>query len=314
MTNSKFRLEKARRLLSSARRYDAGRDLFSTEGKKRVKKEIQRKNGKRFMQTFWIKAGLDLDNKYLKAIESGDIGLAQKIVRDSAIAAGYKTEAYHGTTNTRYIAAKFRSGNNEARNELKSMSMRYGVGHPTDLASVLERWERSGLLDKMGVSVSDVRRARELTNAQKAVMEDEGYEDLDFTEFSLPKDKYELGIHMGSDSSASMFGSVFPFYLRLGRSEQTKDLGTWEPKAVLETLGIGDRYKEGMLSGDVRKILINNGIDSITYENEAEGKGTSYILFSANQIKSASPVVYSIDGKIIPVSSRFDSRTPDFRY
>ena len=41
----------------------------------------------------------DLDNKYLNAVNSGDIETAQKLVDEVAKENGYTIKAYHGTTN-----------------------------------------------------------------------------------------------------------------------------------------------------------------------------------------------------------------------
>lgn len=49
------------------------------------------------------------------------------------------------------------------------------------------------------------------------------------------------------------------------------------------------------------------GFDGFRYENEVEGKGTSYCVFSNTQIKLASPVAYDDNEEVIPLSKRFEA-------
>ena len=57
------------------------------------------------------------------------------------------------------------------------------------------------------------------------------------------------------------------------------------------------------------------GVDTIEYTNDVEDKGsTSYLLMNANQVKSADPVTYDGNGKVIPLSERFKSDNDDIRY
>ncbi len=45
-----------------------------------------------------------------------------------------------------------------------------------------------------------------------------------------------------------------------------------------------------------------------------KGKAIVYIAFSPSQIKSADPVTYDDEGNVIPLSERFNEKTPDIRY
>lgn len=47
---------------------------------------------------------------------------------------------------------------------------------------------------------------------------------------------------------------------------------------------------------------------------DSELGGTSYVMFAPEQIKSAEPVVYDDNGKVIPLSERFNSKSRDVRY
>lgn len=57
------------------------------------------------------------------------------------------------------------------------------------------------------------------------------------------------------------------------------------------------------------------GVDTIEYTNDVEDRGsTSYLLMNANQVKSADPVTYDNNGKVIPLSERFKADNSDIRY
>ena len=66
----------------------------------------------------------------------------------------------------------------------------------------------------------------------------------------------------------------------------------------------------------LREFLINKGYDSIKYLNEYEGKENdySYAVFFSNQVKSADPVTYDNNGKVIPLSERFNESNNDIRF
>lgn len=62
-------------------------------------------------------------------------------------------------------------------------------------------------------------------------------------------------------------------------------------------------------------------VDEITAEDydgmilyDTEFGGFSYVVFNPNQIKSAEPVTYDENGRVIPVSERFDGNEDDIRY
>ena len=63
-----------------------------------------------------------------------------------------------------------------------------------------------------------------------------------------------------------------------------------------------------------------SGVLQMLYDGEHDGiiiKGsgsTTYIVFEPEQIKSADPVTYDDDGKIIPLSQRFNTKNEDIRY
>ncbi|MBU2249660.1 MAG: hypothetical protein KKD77_23130, partial [Gammaproteobacteria bacterium] len=68
------------------------------------------------------------------------------------------------------------------------------------------------------------------------------------------------------------------------------------------------------------KQAIFDGHDGIVVKDTEEGvgdwmeEGTTYVVFSPSQIKSADPVTYDGKGNIITLSERFNEKSPDIRY
>lgn len=59
--------------------------------------------------------------------------------------------------------------------------------------------------------------------------------------------------------------------------------------------------------------LVSRGYDGIVFEDEEFG-GYSFAVFNPEQIKSADPVTYDINGDPIPLSERFNEKNDDIRY
>jgi len=59
--------------------------------------------------------------------------------------------------------------------------------------------------------------------------------------------------------------------------------------------------------------LKDYGYDGISVRDEEFG-GNSYVAFDSNQIKSADPVTYDDEGKVIPLSERFNTASEDIRF
>lgn len=157
---------------------------------------------------------------YLKAVESGDMETAQKMIDEAAEKAGYDTELWHGTT-----AGEF---NSFAANSYFSPNK---------------------------------KKAESYT----AVLQPDGT--------NSPK--------------------LYHVYVKSGNIKRV-------PFATLsdDAKAILNRLKKNAT-------LIREGI----LDNEPE-----YIVKNSNQIKSADPVTYDDNGKVIPLSERFNPGSPDIRY
>lgn len=62
-------------------------------------------------------------------------------------------------------------------------------------------------------------------------------------------------------------------------------------------------------NGEYDGVIANN-----LFDDESRQGRTAYVIFDSNQVKSADPVVYDDNGKVIPLSKRFDVKQDDIRF
>lgn len=118
-------------------------------------------------------------------------------------------------------------------------------------------------------------------------------------------------------------------FLNLKHPLRVPDFGVWTMNAVREYLNreniISDKEadkiweawqktdKEGYEA--FNDVINSHGYDGFVYENEMEDKGSdSYVVLDPSKIKSADPVTYDDNGKVIPLSERFQPENKDIRY
>lgn len=71
------------------------------------------------------------------------------------------------------------------------------------------------------------------------------------------------------------------------------------------------QYVDGLKAQGHDGIIIKN----TSYDSDTFGNGNNqYVVFESEQIKSADPVTYDDNGKVIPLSERFKKDNPDIRY
>ena len=89
-------------------------------------------------------------------------------------------------------------------------------------------------------------------------------------------------------------------------------------KPVLNTRELAQYAKKNGYSGVVVKNLYDFGGKNTPvtakFAMEKAGSATIYILFNANQVKSADPVTYDDQGKVVPLSERFKNSNDDIRF
>lgn len=155
----------------------------------------------------------------------------------------------------------------------------------------------------------------------------------------------ELGFHVGTIAQAEYIGNgragrVLKLYAKAEAPLYWPvDIGYWSARNFAATMEPDDAFDVFENADEIRSniseiakdadskkadaklidFLKSLGFDSIRYENTQDRNADepiedSYILFDSWQLKSAETVTYDDDGKIIPLSQRFDASNPDIRF
>lgn len=220
---------------------------------------------------------------------------------------------YHGTTETNYVPGTTQAGSASARAELERMALVHGIKEWNDVPAVMERWLERGQAERFGVTVQVAEHARELQRQARATTIAPSRVDLGFSVFDMPGAGKELGAHFGTKNQALARGAPFAFYLQVENPLRLPDLGTWDYQSVMrEARRRGVAISEGEYdqvfnardsNEALRHLFQAKGYDGVVYENEAEGRGDSWIVFRPEQIKSAG-------GN----NGQFDRQNPDIRF
>lgn len=114
-----------------------------------------------------------------------------------------------------------------------------------------------------------------------------------------------------SEFNASRYGEVIPAYLKavnpfvFDKKYALKN-GYGNPFANEDAIGIWDAYQGALLDEAAEKhsdaILIKDGMSTMA------------VVFSPKQIKSALPITYDNDGRIVPLDERFNKQNADIRF
>lgn len=239
------------------------------------------------------------DTDYMTAVESGDTEKARQMVERAARAAGYKLHAYHGT-NAEFtvfdtgkqgqgidqFGAGFYFANNSDVSERYSNRMIESYLKLEKPIRILRKGERGNLFDV------------HITKAQ-------AYQVLK---------RHPLMY----DPEESPLGDFYEEYWEVGAKEwMVKDLaGRFTSIGELDSTNMLFRDYPNELHEALRDVCGFDGVQ-IHFETDAmvdERNDEYYVTWFPEQAKSADPVTYDGDGKVIPLSKRFNANDPDIRY
>jgi hypothetical protein len=241
------------------------------------------------------------DAEYFAAVEAGDMEKAQRMVDEAARAAGYDTGWFHGrkTNWTVYDPATDKFGGLYITKDRRAAEA-YSRG----------KWEGSS--DNVPEGANVLSLAAKLGNSLKIDTEME----------------YIKGVP--NTSAVDLLKQVVKARNELAKKDGWKTLmGT--PVQPIKTIGpewkMATSRKElwgamtqlGISGKRMRSILRHLGYDSMSYyghDGIMDFNDPYYqaAIFDPNQIKSADPVTYDNAGKVIPLSQRFQSTSPDIRF
>jgi hypothetical protein len=218
--------------------------------------------------------------------------------------AGVPLVVWHGTTEVVRHGAQLAPGCPIARRELQALCECIGMPAErwTDVSSVVNRWVQSqkDIAQRYGIDEQIAANAAQWSIQARSKVVREPWAELRFELFELPGGGKELGAHFGTKEQASVFGDPFAFLLRLNNPVRLPDLGTWDYQLVMRELRRArvaiseqeyDQVFNARFGGEnqaLRDLLMAKGIDGIVYENEAEGRGDSYIVLDPANVWSLS--------------------------
>lgn len=228
-----------------------------------------------------IRYSLPSDAPYLAAVERGEMDEAQRMVDEKAREAGYNIRAIHGTNAEFTVFEKGDIGyhfGTEAQATAKANQKANNHGGEKRMIDSYIKMENPLVLDFDAYS----------WDAPLMAVRYIAYED--HVKAGMPYDESETST------------KVYKMFKSLGITDaDIERLRSWDD---------GNQYFD--------EILERNGYDGIIYRNEVESDegAYSYIvpLNKRGNIKEAAPVTYDDQGRMIPLSERFDTGKKDIRF
>jgi hypothetical protein len=218
------------------------------------------------------------DSKYAEAVRNNDMETAQRMVDEAAKEAGYGIgPVYHGGSFNQNVDPVFRVPGGAKRKNKWQLS--FGVHFAED-------YDEANVYVKKGGGV------------QRAFL---GGNIFDGSSLSV----------LSATDLAKWPDSVRKRIEDFNRKWNNKDVYAFQIVQVLD----------GMPPSDASKAIVAAGYSGIKYQARANLDNINYrpfdayvIVDSPSNIKSADPVVKDDQGNVIPLSERFNSRSPDIRY
>lgn len=253
------------------------------------------------------------DAEYMKAVESGDMETAQRMVDEAAKAAGYDAEAYHGsgdrftvfdaskrgataTYGQGLLFASKRSDTAKTYMEQGSTAFREALQSASTAEQELRDIAyRAGLQSHHGIG----KLGDNMINAQREGRVPQAALD----EYFRVEEQYYAAVDA---MNSAPVGEPTLYHLRLKTGQAFKsDAGgmSWQyvmPKAV-----------DAANNGSYDSIIVDNVVDRA---DEIAAVDTIYVLRQPSQIKSAEPVTRDESGNVIPLSQRFNGASNDIRF
>jgi hypothetical protein len=253
--------------------------LFSA--KKLTQEDVEEEARKKAASSIQSK----VDAEYLAAVERGDMATAQRMVDEAAKRAGYT------------VGPIFHHGQFDAAEDPVPNVGKDGMHFGTEDAA---RQRAYGKLVDDFIADGTVEYSDDFGAWFWSSQGIDSYDMVSETGFDSKEDAQKSLEAFASDqennqADASDLGVFTRAYLRAGDAIAVPDQKDSWAKAVK----------------DAKK----QGVGSIKYKNLFEDKGsTSYIVFSPSQIKSADPVTRDDQGRVIPLSERFNPQSDDIRF
>lgn len=229
------------------------------------------------------------DQRYLEAVERGDVETVQRMVDDAATMAGYTVDAYHGTTNFGFT--KFDTFDSDP-------GMGGAVFFATDKETAGRYTEEYD--DERNHIQGKVKEIAERKTATPRAENDGSGADSGVYHVKLRLDNPLVIDAKGKDWNDMKYPEGF--------LEHVENPGDYEGQETIRTWQIAQEAAA-------------LGYDGVVFENieDSNGLGKTGTVIAVNdaetwRIKSADPVVYDDAGNVIPLSERFNPKKTDIRW
>lgn len=253
-----------------------------------------------------------LDTEYLNAARNGDTETAQKLVDEAAKAAEYRFRLYHQTENDFTVFDTKHKGAGTGDYETP-----FGIFMKPSSADIgLKGQKQMPLYAKIDrpLTVSDRSNLmHELRQSEKVVAVQ--------NKIKAVNEEYDAKVKQAGKDLQNYLIEYRKNHPDEPRSEIYNDEGFNEIYEREDTLidEWTEKVNELALESKeaITEYLKSSGYDGVIIENDKGSFGRStktYIALDNTQVKSAEAVVYGDDGKIVPLSERFDSGKSDIRF
>lgn len=262
------------------------------------------------------------DSNYMKAVESGDMETAQKMVDEAAKEAGYTVKGYHGTTQRFYVFdINKTSGNNDlGKGHYFTTSEDEGKYYTStenpDVITKIESFADDAAYDAGYDYENDYDDYMETYNAaydqEEQRIKDEGRVIQAYIRMNNPfviSERNTISLEDSIEIARNIDDRMLSYDMIQYFKINAKD-------GRVKTVDIANSNMSSYLSEALIKMGKYDGIiDKTVSEKFDSPKGTEHIIaFESNQIKDASPVTYDDSGKVIPLSERFNDENQDIRF
>ena len=214
------------------------------------------------------------DADYMKAVNSGDMDTAARMVEDAAKKSGYTLKATHRTN------ADF---------------------------NVFDKTKRSG---KNGKTLGDGFYVAEITprmeeTGRRSEYDSDAYGKNRIVAFVNPGNTFRLADGLSEEQAEYVYDKYFkPFH--------EDRFGTYKPH-VIEKLQSSTRLMDYIIeAAETNKTTTDEVFKDLGYNSIKDG--LQYAIFDSEQIKRADPITRDDSGNVIPLSERFNAEEADIRY
>lgn len=229
------------------------------------------------------------DGEYMSAVERGDIETAKRLVDEAAKNAGYTIKGYHGTFEN-FTVFEYTTDINDLGEGY------YFSNHQEDAQNNYASPEGGDVQTKI-----EALAYRYFT--EQGYTEDDIYSN-DYV------DEYNEAYDRAEEYYSKENGKVIQAYLKLENPLYADFSGNLRDSAGNV---VGKTTREDLASMGYDGI-IDKFVSEKFSEQNLPSDTVHYVVFDSSQVKTSNAITHDNNGNVIPLSERFNERTPDIRF